>query len=145
MIFTYLELASDVSKGELNEVKQLLESHKVNPRDLKRRLARSLVRMYHSQQAAEDAEREFDRIFVNKSLPDNIEVFTLSHANTPSTITDLLTEAKLTASRGEARRLIDQGGVSIDGERVPDFNTPLPDKKEFVVKVGKRRFLKVKR
>ena len=60
-------------------------------------------------------------------------------------IITLLTETKLAASKGEARRLIDQGGVSIDDERVTDPNLPLPDKDEFILKVGKRRFLKVKR
>jgi tyrosyl-tRNA synthetase len=60
-------------------------------------------------------------------------------------ITGLLVEAKLAASKGEARRLIDQGGVSIDDERVTDPNLLLPDKEEFILKVGKRRFLKIKR
>jgi tyrosyl-tRNA synthetase len=145
LIYTYFELASDVSRSELSEVKQLLESRKINPRDIKRRLARTLVRMYHSQRAAEDAEHEFDKIFVNKSVPDNIEAYTVSAANSSLTITDLLTETKLSSSRGEARRLIDQGGVSVDGERVGDYNAPLPDKKEFILKVGKRRFLKIRR
>jgi tyrosyl-tRNA synthetase len=98
--------------------------------------------MYHSQEAATGAEEEFDRIFVEKSIPDDIEEFTVS---TPMTITALIAEAKLATSKGEARRLIDQGGVSIDGERVSDPNVLLPDKSEFILKVGKRRFLKVKK
>ncbi len=61
------------------------------------------------------------------------------------TIISLLTESKLASSKSDARRLIEQGGVSIDGERVSDPNVLLPDKSEFILKVGKRRFLKVKR
>jgi tyrosyl-tRNA synthetase len=98
--------------------------------------------MYHSQTSADDAEKEFDRIFVQKSIPDNIEEFKRSKS---INIIALLTETKLAVSKGEARRLIDQGGVSIDDERVTDPNMLVPDKDEFILKVGKRRFLKVKR
>ena len=142
LIYQYFELATDVSKKELLEIKKSLDNPKINPRDMKRTLARTFVRMYHSQEAATGAEEEFDRIFVEKSIPDDIEEFTV---NAPMTITALIAEAKLATSKGEARRLIDQGGVSIDGERVSDPNALLPDKSEFILKVGKRRFLKVKR
>ena len=142
LIYQYFELVTDVPKQELAEIKNSLENDKTNPRDIKRQLARTLVRMYHSQTSADDAEKEFDRIFVEKSIPDDIEEFKRSGS---MTITALLTEAKLAASKGEARRLIDQGGVSIDDERVTDPNLLLPDKDEFILKVGKRRFLKVKR
>jgi tyrosyl-tRNA synthetase len=141
LIYQYFELATDVPKKELLEIKKSLDNPNTNPRDTKRTLARTFVRMYHSQEAATGAEEEFDRIFVEKSIPDDIEEFTVS---TPMTITALIAEAKLATSKGEARRLIDQGGVSIDGERVSDPNVLLPDKSEFILKVGKRRFLKVK-
>jgi len=142
LIYQYFELVTDVSKGELARIKADLENVQTNPRDIKRQLARTLVRMYHSQSSADEAEQEFDRIFVQKSIPDNIEEF---KRNTSSSIIHLLTDAKLAASKGEARRLIDQGGVSIDDERVTDPNMLLPEKDEFILKVGKRRFLKVKR
>jgi tyrosyl-tRNA synthetase len=142
LIYQYFELTTDVPKKELLEIKKSLDNPDTNPRDTKRTLARTFVRMYHSQEAATAAEEEFDRIFVEKSIPDDIEEFML---NAPMTITALMTEAKLAASKGEARRLVEQGGVSIDGERVSDPNVLLPDKSEFILKVGKRRFLKVKR
>ena len=142
LIYQYFELVTDVSKQELIEIKSSLENDKTNPRDIKRHLARTLVRMYHSQTSADDAEKEFDKIFVQKSIPDTIEEFKRSG---PINITALLTETKLAASKGEARRLIDQGGVSIDDERVTDPNLLLPDKEEIILKVGKRRFLKIKR
>jgi tyrosyl-tRNA synthetase len=142
LIYQYFELATDVPKKELLEIKKSLDNPNTNLRDMKRTLARTFVRMYHSQEAATGAEEEFDRIFVEKSIPDDIEEFMVS---TPMTITSLITEAKLVVSKSEARRLIEQGGVSIDGERVSDPNVLLPDKSEFILKVGKRRFLKVKR
>jgi tyrosyl-tRNA synthetase len=142
LIYQYFELLTDVPKQELANIKSSLENVNTNPRDIKRTLARTLVRMYHSQASADEAEKEFDRIFVQKSIPDNIEEFKRSES---VSITALLTDAKLAASKSEARRLIDQGGVSIDDERVSDPNLLLPDKDEFILKVGKRRFLKVKR
>jgi len=142
LIYQYFELVTDVPKQELIDIKSSLENAKTNPRDIKRQLARTLVRMYHSQASADEAEKEFDKIFIQKSVPDNIEEFKLSES---VNIIALLTDAKLAASKGEARRLIDQGGVSIDDERVTDPNMLLPDKDEFILKVGKRRFLKIKR
>jgi len=142
LIYQYFELVTDVPKNDLAGIKSSLENDKTNPRDIKRQLARTLVRMYHSQTSADDSEKEFDKIFIQKSIPDNIEIYTIS---AQMGITGLLVEAKLAASKGEARRLIDQGGVSIDDERVTDPNLLLPDKEEFILKVGKRRFLKIKR
>ena len=140
LIYQYFELATDVPKKELEEIKKFLENPKNNPRDIKRKLARSLVQLYYTKEADHQAEDEFDRIFIEKSIPDNIEEF---KCNDSMNILTLLTESKLVASKGEARRLIEQGGVTIDNERVSDPLSLLPDKIEFIVKIGKRRFLKV--
>ena len=143
LIYQYFELATNVSNKDLTEIRTQLADKTANPRDAKRRLARALVELYHSAEAAEKAEREFDKIFVEKSVPDEIEEYHLQAGNGVQTVVALLTAANLAGSRGEARRLIEQGGVSIDGERISDVNAPLPSKKEFVVKVGKRKFLRV--
>ena len=142
-IYSYFELTTDVSNKELAEIKKDLTEKTSNPRDIKRRLARTLVTMYHDEKAAARAEEEFDRIFKDKALPDEVEEYRLDSKSGPKSIIDLLTSTQLAASKSEARRLIDQGGVSIDSERVPDANAPLPEKSEFVLKVGKRKFLKV--
>jgi tyrosyl-tRNA synthetase len=142
LIYQYFELVTDVPKDKLTVIKSSLDNVTTNPRDSKRQLARTLVRMYHSQAAADEAEKEFDKIFIQKSVPDNIEEFRRSKS---MSITALLMDAKLVVSKGEARRLIDQGGVSIDEKRVTDPNLLLPEKDEFILKVGKRRFLKVLR
>lgn len=143
LIYTYFELTTDVSNKELAEIKQQLESKSVNPRDVKRRLARTLVTLYHNEKAAQKAEDEFDRIFVEKSLPDEIQEYRLSPDNGAQTIVHLMTEARLTPSKSVARRLLQQGGVSIDGERVTDLNATIPNKREFILRVGKRKFLKI--
>ncbi len=143
LIESYFVLASDVSNEDLASIRKTLSNPKANPRDLKRRLARTLVQMYHNEESARKAEEEFDRIFIDKSTPDEIAEFQLSAENAGQTVVSLLTLAQLAGSRSDARRLIEQGGVSIDGERVTDLNAPLPSKKEFVVKVGKRKFLRI--
>ncbi len=143
LIYTYFELTTNVSNKELKEIKKELDDGKTNPRDLKRKLARTLVSMYYDTEAGKNAEGEFDRIFVDKSLPDQIEEYKLKSGNGISNISTLMVTSKLASSKSDARRLIEQGGVSIDGEKVTDFNAPLPTKPEFVLKVGKRRFLRV--
>lgn len=143
LIYQYYELATGVLSADLARIKQQLADPATNPRDLKRELARTIVRMYHDAAQAQQAEEEFDRIFIEKSVPDVIEEFRLPPNGSLKTMVALLTETKLAASKGEARRLIDQGGVSIDGERVPDANAAIPDTASFILKVGKRRFLKV--
>ncbi len=143
LIFTYFELTTGVSNKDLAAIRKQLSDGKTNPRDMKRRLARTLVELYHNAEAAQKAEEEFDRIFIEKSVPDEIEDFKLKPGNGAATVTTLLVDSRLASSKGEARRLIEQGGVSIDGDRVSDFNAPLPRKREFILKVGKRRFLRV--
>ena len=143
MIYTYFELASNVSNTELAEVKRQLGDAATNPRDVKRKLARTFVEMYHNADEAQKAEAEFDRIFVDKDVPDVIEEFKLDAATGEQTLVGLIALAKLASSKSDARRLIEQGGVSINGDRVTDLNAAVPSMKEFVLKVGKRRFLKV--
>ncbi|MEX0736215.1 MAG: tyrosine--tRNA ligase [Bacteroidota bacterium] len=143
LIYTYFELASDVPNRELAEIRQQLADKSVNPRDIKRRLARDLVRLYYNVETAAKAEEEFDRIFIQKEMPDEVLEYRLNLQNGESTVLNALTATQLAASKGEARRLIEQGGVSIDGVKVTDVNAPLPSKNEFVLKVGKRKFLKI--
>jgi tyrosyl-tRNA synthetase len=143
LIYTYFELASSVSNQELTGIKQQLDTPAVNPRNLKRQLARTIVAMYHSEDDARSAEAEFDRIFIEKDVPDVVEEFILKNGDTEKTIVGLLALTKLASSRSDARRLIEQGGVSIDGERVTDLNAGFPGAAAFMLKVGKRKFLKI--
>jgi tyrosyl-tRNA synthetase len=145
MIQDYFVLATDVPAADLAEVKKELADKTVNPRDLKRRLARELVRMYHSAESALAAEAEFDRVFVKKDMPDNLPEVALTLAEGSIGIVRLLTEAGFAASNSDARRLITQGGVSVDGQRITDPHAEVSLEKSVVLKVGKLRFARVSR
>jgi tyrosyl-tRNA synthetase len=145
LIYQYFELTTLVPIDELKTIKELLDNKTSNPRDLKRKLARTIVSMYYDNNIAQKAEEEFDRIFIDKLLPDNLEKYVLSPNETKMNIITFIAHTKLVSSKTEARRQIEQGAVSIDSERINDPYTMLPDKKEFIIKVGKRKFLKVTR
>lgn len=141
LLYTYYELASDLSLDELKEVKAKLEDSSVNPRDIKRALARKFVAMYHSEEAAQKAEAEFDKIFVKKGVPDEMP------EHKPETqeqnILELMLEVGFAPSKGEARRLVAQGGVSVDGGKVTDIKENISFDAEKILKVGKRKFIKL--
>lgn len=142
LIYIYFELASDISASELKGVKHQLEDSEVNPRDIKRKLARTLVRMYHSEEAAIQAEEEFDKIFIKKEIPDEVEEFKIDDNNPEFNILDLILKVNFASSKGEAKRLVTQGGVSIDGTKLIDFNSNVKLSDGMVLKVGKRKFIK---
>ncbi len=141
IIYNYYEVATDISKEELSNIKISLENPDVNPRDLKRRLGRIFVEMYHSKDAAEKAEEEFDNIFINKGIPEDISEMKFDVDK--MSIIDLIALINFAPSKGEARRLIQQGGVSIDGNKVTDFSHEIIFDNEKILKVGKRKFLKL--
>jgi len=143
LIMDYFLLTTNVSAEELNAFRKQLGDRSVNPRDLKRRLARELVTLYYNEQLAQRAEEEFDRVFVAKEAPENIEDFAIHTGNGKISIVELLTVTKMAASNSEARRLIHQGGVTIDGKKITDVNFVLRLDKEVILKVGKRRFLRI--
>lgn len=141
IIYNYYEVATDISTDELSQIKLLLEDKNNNPRDLKRQLARKLVEMYHSKEAAILAEEEFDNIFINKGIPEDIHEMKFDVDK--MTIIDLIAHINFAPSKGEARRLIQQGGVSIDGDKITDFSHEVIFDNEKILKVGKRKFLKL--
>lgn len=142
LIHTYFVLTTDVSLERLEEIKNQLNDPKVNPRDLKRELARTLVTMYHNADAARTAEEEFDRIFINKGLPDELPEFKIDAAKEIN-ILELIVLVNFAPSKGEARRLVLQGGVSIDSERINDPLQKIKIKQGMILKVGKRKFIKL--
>ncbi|MCU0344628.1 MAG: tyrosine--tRNA ligase [Ignavibacterium sp.] len=142
LIYQYFELATNVSNQKLVEIKSQLSDGSVNPRDIKRELARTLVAMYHDQESAEIAQLEFDNIFINKGLPDEIEEFNVGDKREIN-ILDLIILVNFAPSKGEARRLLTQGGVSIDGEKINDVQSSISVKSGMILKVGKRKFIKL--
>lgn len=143
LIYVYYELAVEVTNKELEDIKIKLSDPKTNPRDIKRELARKLVEMYHNMEAATKAEEEFDNIFVKKGLPDEIPIFEFSKTENDINLIDLIIKTKLAESKGEARRLIQQGGVSIDGNKETDISKTIKLENETILKVGKRNFVKI--
>ncbi len=141
MIVKYFVLAGDVETDTISRVIEQLNDPSQNPRDVKRELARTVVALYHGDEAAIAAENHFDQVIVNKEIPDEIEEAMLE-SDIP--LIDLLANKKLTKSKGDARRMVKQGAVRIDGEKISDMDLVLSKGKEVVIKVGKRRFLRVK-
>jgi len=143
LIYNYFELATDVSNEKLKEISDKINGQKVNPRDLKRELARTLVATYYNEEAAVEAEAEFDKIFVKKEIPDEIPVFKFSNIESEIGILDLIVKVNFAPSKNEARRLVSQGGVYIDGRRVDDTTESIKLDNEKILKVGKRKFIKL--
>ena len=140
LMWRYYELLTDSTTREIEAMKTSGE----NPRNLKVNLAKQIIKDFHSLKSARAAEEEFNRRFVKKEIPDEIEETQIAAANYK--IVDLLVETNLAASKGEAKRLIEQGGVKIGGEKVSNVQTEidLATEKNFIIQVGKRKFLKVK-
>ena len=118
------------------------EVKKGNPRDLKAKLAKEIVRIYHGEKAAKKAEEEFNRVFREKGLPSKIAAFETSKK--VYLLVDLLFEAKLAPSKSEARRVILQGGAKIDGKVKKDWKEKIETEEGMIIQVGKRKFLKIK-
>lgn len=140
LMYDFFILATNTPNSELGEVKTLIGS---DPREAKRRLARELVTLYHSNEAARAAEEEFDRIFVKKDTPDEIEEMAYGTTGASVNILQLLAETKLAPSKSEARRLVEQGGVTVNNEKIADAKANLTLGGAMIVKVGKRKFLKI--
>ncbi len=140
MIIRYFRLATNRTEDEIKIFEKRLKS-KENPRDLKSLLAKDIVTIYHSKEAAEEAAEEFDRVFKYKRLPERIPFFLAPKREI--SLVELLFITKLLPSKSEARRKISEGGVYVDGEKITDINHILHIEKEITIKVGKRRFLKI--
>ena len=140
LIIQYFELVTDVPDEELEEIRQELKDETTNPMMLKKRLAREIVTQLYNQKAASEAEAQFVRVFQKRGLPKELKEYHIS-LRASTGLRDVLVETHLARSRSEANRLIAQGAVSIDGEKVSDNVAPVQSGS--IIKVGKRRFAKV--
>ncbi len=141
LIYRYFELASDEATSDLPKLRQLISE---NPRDAKHQLALSITRLYHGKDQAEKARDHFERTVIHKQIPDDIPSYQPNIEGAIGLLS-LLTMAGLTPSNGAARRLVEQGAVSIDGDKVtnPRLEIDIQGHAPFTVKVGKRRYLKI--
>lgn len=141
LILRYFELTTDLSPKEIENVKKDLESGK-NPRDAKHDLAWNLVRRYHSREDADKARAHFNQVFVKGGVPDEMDEY---FVNTGERLFGILVSSNKVQTASEAKRLIKQGGVSLDGEKITDITVEPDINKEAVLKIGKRKFLKLKK
>ncbi|HMK57333.1 MAG TPA: tyrosine--tRNA ligase [Dissulfurispiraceae bacterium] len=143
LMVKYYELLSHISVDELNGLKASLKDGSVHPKNAKEALAMELVERYWGKEAALHAKEEFDKVFKDKGLPDDISVFELVWDEEEMWLPKIMKLAGMAASTGEAMRLIKQGAVSVDNDRVDS-----PDRKlvrgEYLIKSGKRKFVKIK-
>jgi len=141
MILKYYKLAVFADREKIEEVKLLLNDNANNPRDIKRSLAKELVKKYYSEEKARLAQISFDQIFVKRDNPENMQSRKI---DSDVGLLELLTEEGLLASKGDGKRLLSQNAIKINGEVCNDVNFIVsPSSEELVIKVGKRRFLKV--
>jgi tyrosyl-tRNA synthetase len=120
------------------EIEQLTDAETTHPRQAKVELGKEIVAQYHGPEAAQAAEAEFNRVFAEKQVPTDMP--TVQLADNPVAIVELIVSAGFAESNGQAKRLVKQGAVSIDGEKVTDINAQIEVQSGQVLKVGKRRF-----
>ncbi len=140
LIVRYFELTTNLSIDEINDINSKLLSGE-NPRNLKMRLAREIVTIYHSAAAATEAEEHFIQVFSKKELPDEIPKIKLSGTN--MNIVDIMIELKACPSKGEARRLIQGGAVKYNGEKIEEFMSTITITGDSILQIGKRGFYKL--
>ncbi len=138
LIINYFNYATKVTPDEIEKIEKQLANDEINPKIIKQRLAREIVALYHGDNTAKLAEEEFNLIFKKKDIPDDIPEFKIAGT---MKIIDILAQSKTCASGGEARRMIKQNAVTIDGKKITDIFFDIAD--ECVIKVGKRRFVKI--
>jgi len=140
LIGRYFEFATEIPNDKLTAIENDLENGISNPRDLKRELARELVALYHDNDAALTAEKEFDALFIQKDEPDDMPEYKLAESEK---LIGIMVKNGMVASNGEGKRMITQGGVRIDKEKVDDIHSTIEPGKNVVLKVGKRKFLRI--
>ena len=139
LILKYYEYCAGATIEDLVDFKSRFK--KSNPRDMKRELACKIIESYHSEEDSKKAMENFDKIFIKKTIPDNIEEYKIVE---PEKLLDILTKNNMVVSNGEAKRLIKQGAIKIDDIKVTDINFML-QVQEQIIKCGKRKFLKIVR
>ncbi len=144
LMWRYYELLTDISVEEIARMRRASESGERNPRDVKAELAKLIIKDFHSEEGARRAEEEFNLIFKQKQAPEEVEERTVSSQTWK--LPRLLVEAGLAPSMAEARRLIEQGGVHVDSERIAraDYELTTSAERSLLLQVGKRKFLRVR-
>lgn len=140
LITRYYELLTDISDEELKSIDESIKSNSINPRDIKLKLAHTITEEYHGKDGADKAQAEFINVVSNKGIPEDIAEVKIDSGKS---IIDVLVDLKFVQSRGEAKRLIQGGGVKLDGEKISDMAYIVNISGPIVLQAGKRKFAKL--
>lgn len=144
LMWQYWELLTDLTIEEIEKMKEDVEKGILHPMEVKKQLGMYLVERFHSKEDAIKAKEHFEKVHSKKEIPDDIPVFKMSDVGTNETeLFELIFNLKLTETKGEAKRLIKQGGVKVNGEKITDPFYKPDFSKEFIIQVGKRKFAKI--
>ena len=139
LIIKYFELVTDVHPDKVDEIKNSLENG-MNPRDVKLELAREIVELYHGKCAVQSAEQRFKIVFQKRQIPDDIKTVECLISN--FNLAEIIVSNGLAKSKNEFRRLVTQGGVKINGEKITSLET-IKETSEIIVQIGKKHFIKI--
>lgn len=149
LMFRYYELLTDEPLMQIEKLKREVKENKIHPKDLKSQLGQTIVSDFWGEEEAKKAVQEFERVFKHKEIPEEIEEIEIRSGEAKRiediSLIELLVDRSIFSSRGEAKRMIRQGGVYIDGQRIEDISIKidLTQKSEFILKIGKRKFYKL--
>ncbi len=142
LMIDYFKLTTGLDLEEINNIEEGLNNGELHPRDVKMKLARELAAMYHGEEAALEAEKEFQKVFQQKELPSEMPVVEVRGNNI--WIVKLLTESGLVSTNSEARRLLKQGAVKVNGNKINNADDEISVEEGNVIQVGRRKFARIK-
>ncbi len=140
LIIKYFELVTDIHPDIIERIRKDLEEDNVNPRDVKISLAKEIVELYHGKEEAKLAEDRFRKVFQKGEIPDDIKTVEVNSGD--FNLADIVLGNKLVPSKKEFRRLVEQGGVKVNGERISNIDEVSLASK-FIIQIGKKKFIKV--
>jgi tyrosyl-tRNA synthetase len=143
LIVPYFRLVTNYPKAQIDNIEAAMQAGE-NPVSYKKELGRAIVGMYYDAQMAEEAQGEFEKIFAKKGLPDEIAEFEYNWNEHEIWLPKLMVNLKIMNSTSEGVRMIKQGGIYLDGERVADDKIKIEVEREYLLKVGKRGFYRLK-
>lgn len=141
LIIRYLTLVTNTTKNDIVDIEQRIENGE-NPRNIKLELATTIVEKFHSPEEAQKAKENFINVFSKKAIPNDIPEIEITN-QTPLNLINFICDQQLAPSKKEARRLLEQGAISINEERISNPNHEFRPENNTIIKVGKRKFLKI--
>jgi tyrosyl-tRNA synthetase len=143
LMWQYWELLTDLTSEEINKLKENVQKGILHPMEVKKQLGMYIVERFHSKEEAIKAREHFEKVHSKKEIPEEIPVFKASEIGTETELFEIIFNLKLAETKAEAKRLIKQGGVKVNGEKITDIMYKPDLTKEIIIQVGKRKFAKI--